>query len=69
LPGGDPRLGVTNADVRFVHLETFDLTTLGSFEAVFNGGLLYHLPRPWELLERVARVTDQLYLSTHSLRR
>ncbi|HEX5503271.1 MAG TPA: hypothetical protein VFW96_11665, partial [Thermomicrobiales bacterium] len=28
-------------------------------------GLLYHLPRPWELLDRIARASDRLFLSTH----
>jgi len=58
-------LGVTNAEVRQANLEELDLTTLGRFDAVFNSGLLYHLPRPWELLERIARVTDSMFLSTH----
>jgi SAM-dependent methyltransferase len=58
-------LGVRNVDVRVVDLETFDLSTLGSFDVVFNCGLLYHLPRPWELLERIAAVANRMYLSTH----
>jgi SAM-dependent methyltransferase len=58
-------LGIRNVDVRVVDLETFDLGTLGSFDVVFNCGLLYHLPRPWELLARIARVADGMYLSTH----
>jgi len=35
------------------------------FDAVFCCGLLYHLPRPWELIEQIAQVTDSLFLSTH----
>ena len=42
-------------NVEFVaaDLETFDLSSLGRFDAVFCSGLLYHLPRPWELLAGV----------------
>ncbi len=58
-------LGVSNAEVALANLERFDLSTLGPFDAVFNCGLLYHLPRPWELLGRILTVTDRMYLSTH----
>jgi len=58
-------LGVANAEIRQANLEELDLAALGRFDAVFNVGLLYHLPRPWELLERIARVTDSMFLSTH----
>ena len=58
-------LGLTNVEIRQADLETLDLTTLGRFDAVFNCGLLYHLPRPWELLGRIADVTKGMYLSTH----
>ena len=46
-------------------LESFDLTPLGPFDAVYCVGVLYHLPRPWELLARLERVSDILYLNTH----
>jgi SAM-dependent methyltransferase len=58
-------LDVSNATLHVADLETFDLTTRGRFDAVFNCGLLYHLHRPWDLLERIARVSDRMYLSTH----
>lgn len=61
-------LGLTNVEIREADLETFDLTTLGRFDAVFNCGLLYHLPRPWELLRRIADITQGMYLSTHYAR-
>src|SRR5262245_58343534 len=59
------KLGVRN--VTFVHanLEEFDLESLGRFDAVFCSGLLYHLPRPWELLYRVAAVSEGMLLATH----
>ena len=46
-------------------LEAFDLSKLGRFDAVYCCGLLYHLTKPWELLARIAKVTDRLFLSTH----
>jgi SAM-dependent methyltransferase len=54
-------------NVEFVaaDLETFDLSSLGRFDAVFCSGLLYHLPRPWELLAGAAAVADRLFLWTH----
>lgn len=58
-------LGLTMVEIREGDLETIDLAALGRFDAVFNCGLLYHLPRPWELLGRIARVTRGMYLATH----
>ena len=59
------KLGV--AGVEFVHanLEDFDLSSLGAFDAVFCAGLLYHLPRPWELLRRLRPACGSLLLATH----
>ena len=53
--------------VRYVcaNLEVFDLSTLGQFDVVCCAGVLYHLPKPWELLERIAKVTNALFLDTH----
>jgi SAM-dependent methyltransferase len=58
-------LGASN--VTFLHrdLESFDFSRLGRFDATYCVGVLYHLPRPWELLARLAPVTDVLYLNTH----
>lgn len=61
-------LGLSNVEIHQGDLETLDLSTLGRFDAVFNCGLLYHLPRPWELLGRIADVTRGMYLSTHYCR-
>jgi 2-polyprenyl-3-methyl-5-hydroxy-6-metoxy-1,4-benzoquinol methylase len=46
-------------------LESFDFTPLGRFDAVYCVGVLYHLPRPWELLAKLATLTDTLYINTH----
>jgi hypothetical protein len=53
--------------VTFVHadLERADLRSLGSFDAVFCVGLLYHLPNPWDLVGRMAAVSAGVFLWTH----
>lgn len=55
------------SNVRFLEadLETYDLSTLGSFDAVFCVGLLYHLQRPWPLLRKLRDVSPNLLLATH----
>jgi hypothetical protein len=52
--------------VTFTHgsLETLDLVPLGRFDAVLCLGLLYHLPKPWTLVERMAAVADGVFLWT-----
>jgi hypothetical protein len=54
----------SGVEVRVADLEQTDLAALGTFDAVFCVGLLYHLPRPWELLERIALVSDRLFVWT-----
>jgi SAM-dependent methyltransferase len=57
-----------NADkVKFVeaNLESFDLSALGKFDAVFCSGLLYHLPEPWKLIELCAQVSPNVFMWTH----
>lgn len=61
-------LDVSNISFQVADLETFDLSTLGRFDVVFNVGLLYHLPQPWALLEQLAEVTDSMFLWTHVAR-
>jgi SAM-dependent methyltransferase len=55
-----PNISFLQAD-----LEHFDLSVLGPFDVTFNVGLLYHLPEPWVLLERLAPVTRAMFLWTH----
>jgi SAM-dependent methyltransferase len=60
--------GVLGASqVRFLqgNLETFDFRPLGRFDAVYCVGVLYHLPKPWEFVAKLAKVTDLLYINTH----
>jgi SAM-dependent methyltransferase len=58
-------LEVTN--VRFVQmdLEKQPLRSLGQFDVVFCSGVLYHLPRPWELLDSLRAVAPRVFLWTH----
>jgi len=53
--------------IQFVqaNLEKFTLAGLGRFDAVFCVGLLYHLPKPWKLIEQIAKVSEGLFLWTH----
>jgi SAM-dependent methyltransferase len=53
--------------VEFVeaNLENFDLPALGTFDAVFCSGLLYHLPEPWKLIEQCAKVSPNVFMWTH----
>lgn len=57
--------GAANAEVRLADVELLDLASLGPFDAVLCAGLLYHVREPWSLLVNIARVTGDLYLSTH----
>jgi SAM-dependent methyltransferase len=47
------------------NLETMDLEPLGLFDICFNVGLLYHLPEPWTLLNRLSRTCREMFLWTH----
>lgn len=58
-------LGAGNVDFAVANLETAELASFGEFDAVFCSGLLYHLPRPWELVEQVSRVSPNLLIWTH----
>jgi SAM-dependent methyltransferase len=59
---GDRKIGFREYDIEALDPADFD----GLFDAVFCAGLLYHLPRPWELIERLRRLTRRdLFLDTH----
>jgi SAM-dependent methyltransferase len=60
--------GVTGVEnVHFIcgNLEEMSFAPLGRFDAIFCSGILYHLAKPWELLERLSAVSSQLFLWTH----
>lgn len=54
-------------NVKFVQgdLEKKPLASFGQFDVVFNSGLLYHLPRPWELLDQLRAAAPRVFLWTH----
>jgi hypothetical protein len=58
-------LGIRNISVVQGNLETIDLHQYGPVDLVFCSGILYHLPRPWELLAQIGLVSRNLFLSTH----
>jgi SAM-dependent methyltransferase len=58
-------LDVENVTFVEADLETTPLDRFGRFDAVFCVGLLYHLPKPWVLLDQLAGVAPNLFLQTH----
>lgn len=58
-------LGVENVEFVEADLEQTPLRTFGRFDAVFCSGLLYHLPRPWELIAQLGEVAPGVFLWTH----
>lgn len=61
-------LGVDNVSFEIANLESTPLSTFGRFDAVFCSGLLYHLPKPWELIKEICGITDKLFIWTHYAR-
>ena len=57
-------LRVEKAEFAQANLEEADLSSHGQFDAVFCCGLLYHLPKPWELIERLPAIAPVLFLWT-----
>jgi SAM-dependent methyltransferase len=58
-------LKVENVTFVEADLATTPLVQFGTFDAVFCVGLLYHLPKPWLLLDQFAGVAPNLFLQTH----
>lgn len=58
-------LGMTNVDFLQADLEVVPPAYFGRFDAVLCSGLLYHLPRPWELLDRLPAAAPGVLLATH----
>lgn len=56
--------GAENIAFHVSNLEEDDLSSYGRFDAVFCCGLLYHLPHPRTLVERMAALSPNLYLDT-----
>ncbi len=55
----------TNVEFRHCNLEQFEPAEFAGFDAVFCSGLLYHLPEPWTLVQKVAGICRFLFLDTH----
>lgn len=45
-------------------LEKADFQAFGKFDAVFCSGLLYHLPKPWELIPKLAKISPNIFIWT-----
>ncbi len=60
-------LGLLDADAEVIHanLEVVPLLDFGHFDVVYCAGLLYHLPKPWLLIQQCAEVAPALFVSTH----
>jgi SAM-dependent methyltransferase len=56
---GDKKVEFVEGDI-----EKLDFEKFGRFDAVFCSGLLYHLPRPWELIPKLARVSPNIFIWT-----
>lgn len=58
-------LKIENA--RFVcgDLEKTRLTSFGNFDAVFCSGILYHMPKPWNLISEISKITEKVFIWTH----
>ena len=52
--------------VEFVRgdLEKLNFEQFGAFDAVFCSGLLYHLPKPWELIPKLAAISPNIFIWT-----
>jgi SAM-dependent methyltransferase len=61
---------VDAGNVKFIeaNLQTINLSNFGQFDAVFCSGLLYHLPKPWELIHECSQVSPNLFLWTQYAR-
>lgn len=58
-------LGADKVKFILADLESVDLRPLGPFDVVFCVGVLYHLRRPWRLIEQISNVSKNLFVWTH----
>jgi hypothetical protein len=57
-------LQIKNARFICADLEKTSLSSFGKFDAVFCSGLLYHLSKPWELIQEISNVTSKVFIWT-----
>ena len=50
------------------NLQDVDLEPFGIFDAIFCANVLYHLPMPWALIERMRAVSEKVFIWTHYAR-
>lgn len=60
--------GAQNVTFHITNLEEDDLSSYGTFDAIFCCGVLYHLPYPRSFVERMATISSNLYLDTQYAR-
>jgi SAM-dependent methyltransferase len=75
IEGRDYNIGKANfikellhaENVEFIqaNLETKSLSEFGISDAVFCSGVLYHLPKPWKLIEDIGKITSRVFIWTH----
>jgi SAM-dependent methyltransferase len=58
-------LNIPNVSFVCADLESSHLSDFGKYDAVFCSGLLYHLPRPWDIIQEISKVTSKVFLWTH----
>ena len=58
-------LQVRNVEFAHANLEERDLSAFGKFDTIFCSGLIYHLPEPWKLIEKLSAIAPSLFLWTH----
>jgi len=54
-------------NVHLVHadVEQDPITSLGEFDAAYVCGILYHLRKPWQLLDKLTKMTARIAIWTH----
>jgi hypothetical protein len=58
-------LEVSNVEFMQANLERLNLSRLGQFDVVFCVGILYHMPQPWKLIDKMAHISAGLFVWTH----
>ncbi len=58
-------LDIHNVEFITGNLEELKLSLLGTFDAVFCVGVLYHLPTPWDLIKEISGLSKKLFIWTH----
>ena len=57
-------LGDTKVEFVQGDIEKLDFRQFGEFDAVLCSGLLYHLPKPWELIPKLAVISPNIFIWT-----